>query len=167
MRSTPYSSLACDIREWGEEYFRVRWPPKECSTMYQSIGSCLYPLYRLRSFEVAWRGKVIWRQYKINTYFLNFRAKSRDIIEYLMALVSGVMLYNVTCQSAEFMFVTGKVTHFKLATLALELMNDLMDDWGNYTILGIGGTREGISNRQYICHSSLASSMSSFCYSLP
>lgn len=72
------------------------------------------------------------------------------MIEYLITLVNEVqvMLYNVTYQSAKLMFVIREVPCFKLTTHVLELAKYLMNDWGNYIVLGIGGTGEGISNRQ-------------------
>ena len=57
------------------------------------------------------------------------------------------MLYNVMYQCAKFTFETGKVARFELTTLALELVDDLMNDWCDFIVLGMSGTGKGISNR--------------------
>ena len=62
-------------------------------------------------------------------------------------MISKVRLYNMTYQDTELGSVTGEVASLKLTTFLLELLEDLLENITNYTVLGIVRAQEGISNR--------------------
>ena len=61
-------------------------------------------------------------------------------------MISKVRLYNMTYQDTELGSVTGEVASLKLTTFLLELLEDLLENITDYTVLGIVRAREGISN---------------------
>ena len=71
-----------------------------------------------------------------NAMLLYFQAKHQGIIKDLAVLISRIRLYNITYQGTELRLVMGEVASLKSTTFLLELLEDLLENITDYTILG-------------------------------
>ena len=123
------------------------WQPlKKLCALYKFSCLSLYPLYWLGFILFAWWNKVIKWWDVTNAMLLYFWVKHWGIIKDLAVLISKVRLYNMTYQDIELGSVTGEVASLKLTTFLLELLEDLLENITDYTVLGIVRAWEGISN---------------------